>query len=406
MAFHFLIPANNAAAKMPISYADMQNAKLHKTDVDYMTFKERLNNVLYNEWRRAKMDWAICQLRAKYPEWKTFQDIPLPKAVLKSVKQVVIDTTLQRDVDFMHLINIITNFNPFVIQALCVYSPKDGIDKVLGMIGQIPDDLSSLWEGQHTGLALYAIATQLFGMEDDAEILIPCVIGADATRAQMREAFDILSSDGRKSFETHDYHRSWVMAYRVDGDVNKNRNLVAHLKQQALEEVGLFVTSKDSDDKDNPGAFSNLAEFGKNFSVPVHTAFARLVLALDGTKKVERTVQGKMSPQLYYYLERCEEEGIQFTEDFFRETATALNMGYRNGYTGTALHKLGKIAAYNSFCKLQNTDEPSYSYVANVEDICFMIAQIRHFISNKDFVPSPGSKYGKFTVDPRDIEEK
>jgi hypothetical protein len=34
-----------------------------------------------------------------------------------------------------------------------------------------------------------------------------------------------------------------------------------------------------------------------------------------------------------------------------------------------------------------------------------MIAQISHFIGNKDLVPTPGSKYGKFTVDTKDCEE-
>lgn len=405
MAFHLILQSQPVILLDKPTYADLQNAKLHKTDTDYMTFKTRLDSVLHNEWRRAKMEWAITQLRAKFPEFKKFKDIRLPQAVIKSAKDIVIDTTLQRDVDFMHLINIITNFNPLVIQALCVYRPTDGIDKVMGMLQPISEDVLSLWEGQHTALALYAIATMLLGMEDDADILFPCVIGADATRAEMREAFDILSSDGRKPFETSDYHRSYVMAYRIDGDESKNRNVEAHLKQQALEEVGLFVISKDSDDKEKPGAFSNLAEFGKDFSVPVHRAFARLVCELDGEDKVTRTVQGKISPHLYYYLERCEEVGIEFTDLFFKETAKALNMGYKKGYTGTALHKLGKKAAHNSFARLQNTDTPSFNYVANVEDICFMIAQIEHFISDKMLVPSPGSKYGKFTVDPADCDE-
>ena len=405
MAFHLMLTTSPLVFPDELSYADMQNAKLHKTDTDYMTFKERLNSVLHNTWRREKIEWAIAQLRAKFPDFKKFKDIRLPQAIIKSAKDIVIDTTLQRDVDFLHLINIITNFNPLVIQALCVYRPTDGIDKVLGMLQPIPNDVLSLWEGQHTALALYAIATMLLGMEDDADILFPCVIGADASRAEMREAFDILSSDGRKPFETCDYHRSYVMAYRVDGDTTKNRNVAAHLKQEALETAGLFVTSKDNDDTDQEGAFSNLAEFGKDFSVPVHRAFARMVCELDGGDKVTRTVQGKISPHLYYYLERCEELNIEFTDLFFKETAKALNMGYKKGYTGTALHRLAKIAAQNSYARVQNTSEPDYHYEYKVHDICFMIAQISHFISNKDLVPVPGSKYGRFTVDPTDCDE-
>jgi hypothetical protein len=396
---NFITPTRPAQA-----YATIQNAKLNPTANDFMTFKDRLAGVLSTNKRVKKMEWAIAQVRARFPHWKTWQDMRLPEAQQIAVSFLLIDTTLQREVDFDHLIKIISNFNPLVVQALCIYILTADDTKIKGLTKKQRKELKSLWEGQHTGLAIYAIAKFLFGMEDDSQILLPCAVYPAVTRTEMRDANESLNSGGRKPWEANDHHRSNVMAYRVDGS-RREKDEVSDLKQRALEKVGMFTTGKAADDKEEIGAFSNLAEFDKDYSVPVHTAFARMIAELDGGVTVNRSVNGKISYQLYDYLDLCESQGIQFTDEFFVETATALNMGYKVAYNADTLHELAQASCRKFYQIAQKTNDPKYGYEAKKDDICFMIAQINNFITDKSLVPVPGSKYGRFTVDPTDCDE-
>lgn len=385
------------------SYADLTNAKLNKSNSDFMTFRSRLDEVMHTQKRQDKMLWAVMQVRARFPHWNNWDDMRLPLAQQLPVSELLIDTTLQRDVDFDHLIKIVSNFNPLVVQALCIYILEGDITNVKGLTPKQMKHLKSLWEGQHTALALYALAVYLFGIEDDTLIMMPCAIYPAVGKAEIREAYEILNAGGRKPFEYNDHHRSRVMGYRVDGS-RKNLNVEANLKQEALEAVGMFTTGKKADDKEVAGAFSNLAEFEKGYSIPVHRAFARLIAELDGGT-VERSVYGKISYQLYDYLDLCEAQDIQFTNAFFTQTAMALNMGYKTAYDAEKLQDLAKASCRKYWQGVQKTTEPKFSYEQKLDDVCFMIAQIGNFISNKDLVPNPGSKYGRFTVDPTDCDE-
>lgn len=395
---NFIVPTRTTQ-----SYADVQNAKLNKSDSDFMTFGSRLQEVLHTKKRQDKMRWAVMQVRARFPGWKSWDDMRLPSAQQIPVSELLIDTTLQRDVDFDHLIKIVSNFNPLVVQALCIYMLSDDVTEVKGLTKKQLKKLKSLWEGQHTALALYAIAVFLFGMTDDDQIWMPCAVYPAVSKAEIREAYEILNAGGRKPFEYNDHHRSRVMGYRVDGS-RKNLNVEANLKQEALESVGMFTTGKKADDKEEAGAFSNLAEFEKNYSIPVHRAFARLIAELDGGT-VTRSVYGKISYQLYDYLDLCEAQDIQFSDAFFTETAMALNMGYKTAYDADILQDLAKASCRKYWQAVQKTTDPKYSYEGKLDDVCFMIAQISNFISNSDLVPNPGSKYGRFTVDPKDCDE-
>ena len=386
------------------TYAQIQSAKLNPTANDFMSFKDRLAEVLNTKKRVKKMEWAIAQVRARFPNWKAWQDMRLPVAQQIAVSLLLIDTTLQREVDFDHLIKIISNFNPLVVQALCVYILTADDTLIKGLSEKERQELQSLWEGQHTGLAEYAIAKFLFGIEDDSLILLPCAIYPAVTRTEIRDANESLNAGGRKPWEVNDEHRSNVMAYRVDGS-RRDKDKFANLKQQALEAVGMFTTGKAADDKDETGAFSNLAEFKEAYSIPVHTAFARLIAELDGGTTVTRSVNGKISYQLYIYLDLCEAQNIQFTNQFYTETAMALNMGYKTDYTADKLNEMAQASCRKFHQIAQKSTDPKYGYEAKKDDICFMIAQINNFITDKSLVPVPGSKYGRFTVDPTDCDE-
>ena len=68
---------------------------------------------------------------------------------MTSLDKIIIDTSMQRQPNMRHILQIIQHFRETMVMAIQVYINEDGNYVA--------------WDGQHTALALYILATKVFG---------------------------------------------------------------------------------------------------------------------------------------------------------------------------------------------------------------------------------------------------
>jgi hypothetical protein len=89
------------------------------------------------------------------------------------LQDIQIDTTMQREPNLQWILTIIENFRAYQAQPIQVYATADGY---------------GAWDGQHTSLALYLIATQALGMNFE-DVEVPINIYDIVSRGEIRGNF-------------------------------------------------------------------------------------------------------------------------------------------------------------------------------------------------------------------------
>lgn len=386
------------------SYAVTVNAKLHPTTNDIVTIEKRLNELLKaNPSFRRDMQNNVAFFKSKYKNVKSWNDLRLPKSLMISLDQLFIDTTKQRDVNFGHVMNIVSKFNRLVVQALCVY-PTITQEATEDTPATHNEDEINIWDGQHTALALFIIARYALGIEDLSEVMVPVTMYHPDKNIDIRRAFIELNGGARSPFDYVDHFHQHVLAYRVDGCLDYK---MAHLKQEALESVGMFATHKKFNNIKQPGAFSNLSDFEEDRnSINVHRGFAQWVLATcGGANQVTRPSKGIESYQVYNFLNLCEKQKIDFTANNFqyiRDVVAALDLAYGGNFTPEALNSRARMSHDKYWTATTGTPLHGVDYDRKTGDVCFMLAQLKHWMPDQP-VPIPGQVYGKWPVPVSDV---
>lgn len=388
---------------VPSSYASAVNAKLQPTTNDIVTIEKRLNELLVaNPSFRRDMQNNVAFFKSKYKNAKTWDDLRLPKSNMMSLVQLLIDTTKQRDVNFGHVMNIISKFNRLVVQSLCVYPTiiQEATENTPAIHNE---DEINIWDGQHTALALFIIARYALGIEDLSTVMVPVTMYYPDKNIDIRRAFIELNGGARSPFDYVDHFHQHVLAYRVDGCLDYK---MAHLKQEALESVGMFATHKKFNNIKQPGAFSNLSDFEEDRnSINVHRGFAQWVLATcGGANQVTRPSKGIESYQVYNFLNLCEKQKIDFTANNFqyiRDVVSALELAYGGNFTPEALNARARMS-HDRFWTATAGPSHGVDYDRKTGDICFMLAQLKHWMPDQP-VPTPGQIYGKWPVPASDV---
>jgi len=267
---------------------------------------------------RSRLKSALKRFSKKYPGVKSFQDpnFRMCKALTKKLTAILIDTTIQRELDLNWVIKIIEDFRPYQAQPLQIYQP-------------LPEDMPegfdaetwSCWEGQHTGMALYLIGTVAFGMKPD-DIEVPTVEYEFANRVECRTTFMANNSkDGRKVLDSIDIISQKIFAVRLDSaddpewkEINK--------KQLALEAQDLFMTHHEKfHDEREPGAITRPGDIcDDKYSVELvrqFTVYASAVLAAN-----PRAINAKELPIIMGFLKMADQtDGIDYTDDQIRSLA-------------------------------------------------------------------------------------
>lgn len=302
-------------------YAKKANAFYSQTASTFVSLRERFTQSI-SELYEYQLEGVIAEFKRKHKEWTKFKDLSLCQAIMVPMDKILIDVTMQRQVNFPHILKILQHFKETMVMAIQVYEDPAKPGHYIA------------WDGQHTALVLYILATKIFG-DRVAGLMVPVVVYPVKMKAEIRRNFILLNGDAKEPLEFIDIYRQMVCGVRIDGADDPLWEQ-AEKKQQYFEKVGLFATNSKFGDEDQPGAFTLLADTimsnsEKTLKDPEVTRMFSEYWAILGQ---QRPVDAKEARQLYEYFDACHKQGItvdkkylvefvQFTKDYFEADFSA-----------------------------------------------------------------------------------
>lgn len=306
---------------MNVSYADQVNAKYRNGADHFVDLKQRFNDTLaiYNPTTqatiRASLKRAIAEFQKRYGSVRSFQDarFRLCQAQVARLANILIDTTMQRQLDISWVIRIIENFRSWQAMPIQVYRAAPAADTELFHLG---DGLYASWDGQHTAMAFYIIAVMIMNL-DPREVNIPVVIYEVNTKAEIRQNFIEGNTEvGKKLLDKIDIWQQMVYGVRVDAATDPTW-IEVEKKQQYLEKAGLFLTDKKFKDTDQIGAISRPEDVMDRKTSPElirqFAVYAEHVLDIS-----PRAINTKELPIIVGFLKMAAGEGIVYTDEELR----------------------------------------------------------------------------------------
>lgn len=296
------------------SYAAQRNAVYRNSSSNLVDLVQRLNDTVAAMPRQAQRNWqsklakALATFKKNNPGLKSINDpkFRLCKSLMGKLRDIQIDTTMQREPNLQWVITIIENFRAYQAQPIQVYETANGM---------------GAWDGQHTSLALYLIATQALGM-DFEDVEVPINIYDILSRGEIRSNFinnntTVGKNAGKKPLDIIDIIQQMIYGVEVDG-VTEQEWVDAHAKWVALANAGMFMTADKFNDTDQVGAISRLNEINDS-SVAVVKKFAvygKYVVDLQ-----QRPINTKEIPIIMEFLNICEQQDINYTDSEIEDLA-------------------------------------------------------------------------------------
>jgi len=300
------------------TYAAQRNARYSNTSSNLVDLVKRYNdtvNALPLQARRnhqSALAKALKQFRANHPGLKDFADrsrFRMCKSIMGKLKDIEIDTTMQREPNLKWIITIIANFRAYQAQPIQVYELADG-------------NLGA-WDGQHTSLALYLIGTQGLGMAFE-DIEVPINIYDIRSRGEIRSNFinnntTVGKNAGKKPLDIIDIWMQMIYGVEVDG-VTEQTWVEAHAKWKHLADAGMFLTADKFNDCDQVGAISRLNEIAdERTSVETVRQFA--VYGKYVVDSQQRAINTKEIPIIIELLNLCAQQDIKWDDSDIEDLA-------------------------------------------------------------------------------------
>jgi hypothetical protein len=349
------------------SYAQTKNRRFTSTKSNIRTIEQRWVET-YNAlptYHQQLVDnaiaGAVAEFRRRNPNIKKWRQLLLAEAKSASMKQINIDGTMQRQLDIFWVLKLLNHFMATMVVPIQVYRPDPAKDEYLA------------WDGQHTIMLLWLIATQILG-ENPEELVVPVNLYHSNLKAEMRANFISLNSkEGKKQLELIDIFEQQVFGVRVDGSTNPIW-VEAERKQQHIERHGLFVTAKKFGDEDQPGAITRLQEINKLSSESVNW----LCEYLAHSTKLARPVEEKEMVMMAHFFDRCRLANIAVDSTYIVGVATVIEnlfdgdfspMGQFWTKAGIAYHNWHSVNSYSNSGARFNK-EPVHGFP-------FLIAQLQ-----------------------------
>ena len=170
------------------------------------------------------------------------------------------------------------------------------------------------WDGQHTSIALYLIATVGLG-EKFEDIEVPINIYDITSRGEIRGNFinnntTVGKNAGKKPLDIIDIFMQMIYGVEVDG-VNEPEWVDAHTKWKHIANAGMFLTAEKFNDTDQAGAIGRLNELN-DASVEVVRQFAVYGNYVVGIQ--QRPINSKEIPIIIEFLNLCEQQDIVYSD--------------------------------------------------------------------------------------------
>lgn len=307
MATNFISPVT------PQSYAAQQNAQYNHTGSKYVDLNQRFNDTvstlepMKGAGVRSQLKNAIKVFQKNNPHINCFEDLQLCVAGSTPMSDILIDITIQRILNLTWVIEILKNFREPQADPIKLYIVNEGGD----LINYYPvgTKLFASWDAQHTAIVYWIIAVMIFG-QDPKKVMVPSIEYKVKNRADIRENFVSGNSDiGKLRLDSIDLFRQMVLGVRLDG--NKKAEWVeAELKQQYLEQAGLFVTAEKFGDTHMPGAISRMAEIDK-YTSDIIRKFCMYTTTIPNP----RNIVSQEIEIMCAWFNMAKEDGIDYTDD-------------------------------------------------------------------------------------------
>jgi len=242
-----------------LSASQSANAKYSFTASNLIDPATRIKDCLsYSSVRSTELLNAQNAFVQKNPNL-TAQNMNLPLAHMVPLSEIMIDDTMNRPVNWKHLMNIVLNFTPELVDAIRVYVDQNSPGKYIA------------WDGQHTTLALYILFGLVYGA-DLSKVMVPVVLNRSNDKKVIRLNFILHNSSVKKGgikqeLSELDLFGQQVFGVRIDGSTNPTW-IESEAKQTALENAGLYLHPGDGQ-LVLPGAIVQPQKF---ISAPLHVA--------------------------------------------------------------------------------------------------------------------------------------
>lgn len=355
-----------------ISYAQSKNARFTSANSNIRSIEQRWNET-YNSLPISQQELvdhalssAIAEFKRRNLDIKQWKHLLLAEAKQVLISEVKIDGTMQRQLDIFWVLKLLNQFMATMVVPIQVYRPVSGVDEYLA------------WDGQHTIVLLWIIATKILG-EDPANLIIPVNLYHSNLKAEMRANFISLNSkEGKKQLELIDIFEQQVFGVRVDGSKNPIW-LAAEAKQKQIEKFGLFVTSKKFGDDDQPGAITRLQEINRlNYEM-----VGWLCEYLAHSTKLSRAVEEKEMVMMAHFFERCWFDDIPVDSAYIAELASLFDTLFDCDFRPEGPFWVKARIAYVNWHSTSNSvSNPSFKKEP-VHGFPFLIAQLSKSFGKK-----------------------
>lgn len=298
-----------------VHYAQKRN-KIFENTVEntFSSINDRIEYVYNlsesNQRLRTTMEDSLLEFEMSQPEmvdpvyfWGKLEN--LSKQELMSA--IMIHTRLQRIPTMEAIQRYIRNFCWYKVQPIKVFVWNDENDK----------EHLVCWDGQHTLIMLYLIATQVHKMKP-SEVKIPVIRLEGITIEEARDALMSENGEGRTLFDTVDMHEQYVYAVR-DTDSTIKAHLLAEQKQQHLEANMMFLANPRRGEMEKPGALTRTQEFlDPTYPHVVTKYFAEWFYGLNGSS---RPAFGVEVAHMYNFFNECVRSGMQMDRRYIKQVA-------------------------------------------------------------------------------------
>ena len=360
------------------SYADTKNERF-STNTDYViTAKQRWEETYdaLPDYQQDRVDYMLEQAKSEFrrrnPNFTAWNTLPLAEAKSLVMNQINIDATMQRQLDIFWVLTLLTQFTATKVVPIQVYKYKEG--QYLA------------WDGQHTLMLLWLIATQLFE-QDPNTVEVPVNVYQSTLKAEMRTNFVSLNSrEGKKQLDPIDIWEQQVFGVRVDGTKNPAWVEVEQ-KQRVIESMGFFVTSKKFGDEDEAGAITRLQEITK---LDVDTV-KHLMQYLAMVGATQRPVVEKEMVMMASLFERCKFARIKVDSAYIAQIANAAITAFDADFTPSGKFWTRASNAYHNWYAQYGQGDYGRFSKEPVHGGPFLVAQLRKYCPDIR-IPNSASK--------------
>lgn len=372
------------------TYASTVNAKRKSNQNNIFTLKGRWDDAINS--LTASQQTAFNQLlksakaefKRRHPTFKFFSDMKLVMAQELPLAEIHIDDTMQRMLIIKWVLTIMNDFTESMVVPVQVYK-----DSITGKY--------HAWDGQHTALALYLIATEIFG-EDPATAQIPVNIYHSTLKSEIRNNFiKHNGGDGKQPLDLIDIFIQMVFGVRIDNSKDPSW-ITAEAKQQQLEKHDLFVTAAKFNDAHLPGAISRLQEINK---MDVE-AVGWLCRYLSRVGCDHRPADEKEMVMMGAFFDRCHKSKIKVDDAYIDLLADTALMLWNADFDPQGPFWAKAEIAYKRWHSAMNipTSYARFSKELN-QGMPFLMAQLRksfalpipNIATSSEFVPAAGDLF-------------